>query len=61
MNRFVGTAFGTAVGTLLYTCFICLRSDTIQFDWGRGVVDGVVVSLGGMIFSMAWPKKKREQ
>jgi len=57
MNRFVGIALGAAVGTLLYTCFTYLRSEAHAFDWGRAMVDGSFVSLGAMIFSMAWPKK----
>jgi len=61
MNRFVGIAFGTAVGTLLYTCFTYYLSDAHQFAWGRAMFDGSLISMGGMIFSMAWPKKKQKQ
>ena len=61
MKRFVGIACGTAVGTLLYTCFTYFHSNAHQFDWGRAMFDGSLVSLGGMLLSMTWPKKKREQ
>lgn len=58
MNRFVGTAFGSAVGTLLYTRFL---NDAHQLDWSRAVFVGLFVGLGSVILSMVRPRKNREQ
>jgi hypothetical protein len=58
MNRFISTAFGTAVGTLLYTRFL---SSTHQFDWGRAVFVGIFVGLASAIFAAFSSKKKREE
>jgi hypothetical protein len=58
MNKFVGPAFGSAVGTLLYTRFL---SDAHQFDWRRAIVVGLFVGLGSVILSMLRPRKNREQ
>jgi hypothetical protein len=54
MKNFLLTAFGTAVGTLLYTG---LLSSAHEFDWGRAATVGIFSG----IFAAAWPKKKRDQ
>jgi hypothetical protein len=58
MSRFLSTAFGTAVGTLLYSRFL---SDAHQLDWERACFVGLLAGVIGAIWSLFQPKKKREQ
>jgi uncharacterized membrane protein YdjX (TVP38/TMEM64 family) len=51
MKKFLITASGTAIGTLLYTG---LLSSAHEFDWGRAAFVGVVCG----VLSAVWPKKK---
>jgi hypothetical protein len=57
MKQLVVSAFGAAVGTLLYTRFL---SDAHQLDWGRAVFVGLFVAVGNIIFSATLSKKNRE-
>lgn len=50
MKKIVGTASGTAIGTLLYTAFLSAAQTP---DWARGAVVGIVCG----IVAVVWPRK----
>lgn len=50
MKKFLGTASGTAIGTLLYTAFLSAAQTP---DWGRAAFLGIVCG----IVAVVWPRK----
>ncbi|WP_312517582.1 hypothetical protein [Massilia sp.] len=50
LKKFLGTASGTAVGTLLYTAFLSAAQTP---DWGRAAFVGIVCG----IVAVVWPRK----
>ena len=52
MKKFLPTAFGVALGTLIYTRWL---SSAHAFDWGRAIFVGIVCG----IVAAVWPDKNR--
>ncbi len=50
IQKFLGTASGTAIGTLLYTTFLSAAQTP---DWGRAAFVGIVCG----IIAVVWPRK----
>jgi hypothetical protein len=51
MKKFLPTAFGVALGTLIYTRWL---DSAHVFDWGRAIFVGVVCGIGAAV----WPDKR---
>jgi hypothetical protein len=53
MKKFLQTAVGIALGTLIYTRWI---SSAHAFDWGRAIFVGVVCGIAAVV----WPDKNND-
>lgn len=54
MKKFLPTAFGVALGTLIYTRWL---SSAHAFEWERAIFLGVV----GGIVAAVWPDKRADK